>query len=192
MAARDWRPLLLIDIAVPRDIDPRVSSLEGVVLRDIDDLQAMLERNLSGRAAEAMRAEALIDHELERFTRWLQSLEVLPTIRALRARAETVARQVMAENEGRWESLSDADRERLGLVAATIAARLFQQPIARLKGAGEEHATYAYIQALRELFGLEGEASVFGPPRPAEPKLPAAGEHSQVTPLRPRRRESKP
>jgi glutamyl-tRNA reductase len=189
MAARDHRRLLLIDIAVPRDIDPRVSELEGVVLRDIDDLQRVVERNLSGREAEARRAEAMIDHELERFTRWLDSLEVLPTISALRSRGEKIARQVLEENEQKWQSLGEADRERLELMAATIAKRLLQQPILRLQSRGDEHATYAYVQALRELFGLEEEqASAFTSPAGADDVREASEIEqpvpSRVTPIR--------
>ena len=182
MAARDRRPLLLIDIAVPRDIDPTVTDIEGVVLRDIDDLQRLVERNLSGREAEARRAESLIDHDLERFTRWLETLEVLPTITALRERAESVVRQVLAENDSRWQSLTEADRERLEVLAATIAKRLFNQPILRLRSGENEHATYAYVQALRELFGLEGEPDSAFAARQQEPdQTPGEG---QVTPLR--------
>lgn len=197
MAARDGRTLLLIDIAVPRDIDYQVRELEGVMLRDIDDLQRVVERNLSGRGAEARRAEALIDHELERFTRWLGTLDVLPTITALRARGEAVVSQVLAENRERWESLGEADRERVELLAATIVKRLFQQPILRLKARGNEHVTYAYVEALRELFGLEGEpGSAFGsvPEAAPKPSLDDATERRQsdVTPLRRRRASRRP
>jgi glutamyl-tRNA reductase len=157
MESRDHRPLLLIDIAVPRDIDSRVAHLDGVVLRDIDDLQRVVERNLSGRTADAHRAEALIDHELARFTRWLGTLEVVPTIAALRRQAEQIARDVVAENAGRWETLGEADRERMELMATTIAKRIFNTPILRLKARDQEQAVYAYLQALRELFGIEEE-----------------------------------
>jgi glutamyl-tRNA reductase len=183
MASRGNRRLLLIDIAVPRDIDPRVAELEGVVLRDIDDLQRVIERNVSGREAEARRAEALIDHELVRFTRWLDTLEVLPTITALRERAESIVRQVLDENEGRWETLGSADRERIELLAATIAKRLFQQPILRLRAREDEPSTYAYVQALRELFGLEQESSAFQAQDPQQREA-TAGDQPQVTPLR--------
>jgi glutamyl-tRNA reductase len=188
MAARERRPLLLIDIAVPRDIDPRVAEIEGVVLRDIDDLQRVVERNLSGRHAEARRAEALIDHELERFTRWLETLEVLPTITALHARGEAVARQVLAENRTGWQDLSEEDRERLELVAATIVKRLLQQPILRLKARSDEHVTYAYIQALRELFGLDAESSsAFGAAAESQARAIPPEPQSQVTRMRRRR-----
>ena len=108
---------------------------------------------------------ALIDHELERFTRWLETLEVLPTIAALRERAAgDRAAGAARERATAGRRLTDADRERLELLAAAIAKRLLQQPILRLRLArDDEHATYAYIQALRELFGLEREqSSAFG------------------------------
>jgi glutamyl-tRNA reductase len=196
MRARRQRPLLLIDIAVPRDIDPKVGELDGVVLRDIDDLQRAVERSVSGREAESRRAEALIDHELERFTRWLGTLEVLPTIAELGQRGEAVAAQVVAENRERWESLGEADRERVELLAATIVKRLFQQPILRLKASADEHATYTYVQALRELFGLEGApASAFGGSTEAasdQPEGQLETDRRGVTPLRPRRASRKP
>jgi glutamyl-tRNA reductase len=180
MEARNGRPLLLIDIAVPRDIHPRVAELEGVVLRDIDDLQRVIERNLSGREAEARRAESLIDHELARFTRWLDTLAVVPTIAALRGRAEAVVRELLEENEGRWESLGEADRKRLEQLAGTIAKRLLDEPIRRLRAREHDQATYAYVQALRELFGLDVEtATAFG-----ERVLGAGEGRSRVTPLR--------
>jgi glutamyl-tRNA reductase len=202
MAARERRPLLLVDIAVPRDIDPRVAELEGVVLRDIDDLQRVVERTLFGRAAEARRAEALIDHELERFMRWLTTLGVVPAISALRSRAEEIVRQVLAENEDRWQALTPADRERMELLAAAIAKRLLHQPILRLKAHSDEHVAYAYVQALRELFGLEIEpGSAFESATESEERAGekqasadrsadrdrAARGSTEVTPLRPRR-----
>jgi glutamyl-tRNA reductase len=183
MEMRDGRPLLLIDIAVPRDIDPAVAELEGVFLKDIDDLQRMVERRLSGREAEARRAESLLEHDLERFRRWLGTLDVVPTIAGLHERGEAIVEQVLTENDTRWESLSAADRERLELVAATIVKRLLREPTLRLKARGDDRRTYAYVQALRELFGLEAESrSAFertaGEPA-AEPERDA-----RVTPIR--------
>ena len=101
MRERNGRPLLLIDIAVPRDIEPACSELAGVTLRDIDDLQEVLERNLSSRAADVPRAEEIIAEEIERFAAWLGALDVRPTIAALRGRGEQIVEQVLAENAGR-------------------------------------------------------------------------------------------
>ena len=101
---RGGRPLLLIDIAVPRDIDPRVRELPGMTLYDMDDLQRTVARNLDVQEAEASRARTVIDEELQRFDRWLSTLDVVPTIAALRELGEEVVQQVLRENEGRWES----------------------------------------------------------------------------------------
>jgi glutamyl-tRNA reductase len=173
----------LIDIAVPRDIDPAVADLEGVHLNDIDDLQRVVERRLSGREAEVRRAESLLDHELDRFRRWLGTLDVVPTIAALHERGEAVVRQVLAENRSRWESLGEADRERLELVAATIVKRLLREPTLRLKARGDDQRTYAYVQALRELFGLEAEARSAFEKQESEQAAKEPGEAS-VTPIR--------
>jgi glutamyl-tRNA reductase len=190
MSARDGRPLLLIDIAVPRDIDPAVAELEGVYLKDIDDLQRVVERRLSGHEGEARRAEALLDHELDRFRRWLGTLDVVPTIAALHERGEAVVRQVLSENDPRWESLGEADRERLELVAATIVKRMLREPTHRLKARGDDRRTYAYVQALRELFGLEAESRSVFEPTPEEPAADPARDAS-VTPIRRTRRRGR-
>jgi glutamyl-tRNA reductase len=173
---REGRPLLMIDIAVPRDIDSSVRELPGVTLYDMDDLQREAARNVSGREAEATRAWTLIDDEARRFAQWVASLDVVPTIAALHERADEIVRQVLSENEHRWVSLSDADRERVEALARAVASRLLHEPTLRLKGStGDE--SYAYLQALRELFGIEAAGS-------AAPDAPAA----EVTSLDSRRR----
>jgi glutamyl-tRNA reductase len=157
MKIREGRPLLLVDIAVPRDIEPACRELAGVSLHDIDDVQQIAERNASGREAEARRAERILDAEQDRFERWLASLEVVPTIAALRERADEVVRRVLAENEGRWESLAEADRERLSAMAKAIASRLLHEPTLRMKRSAGSDEAYLYVSALRELFGLDVE-----------------------------------
>jgi glutamyl-tRNA reductase len=153
---RGGRPLFLIDIAVPRDFDPGVRDLPGVTLFDMDDLQREVARNMSGREVEATRARTLIEEEVDRFSEWLASLEVVPTISALRERAEAIVDQVMRENSGRWESLSDADRERVEVLARAIVSRMLHEPTLRMKRLGEQgDGAYVYVQALRELFGLD-------------------------------------
>jgi len=151
---REGRPLLMIDIAVPRDIDPTVRDLVGLTLYDMDDLQREVARNVSGREAEATRARKLVEHETDRFAQWLGSLDVVPTIAALHERAEAIVDQVLRENEQRWVSLADEDRERVETLARAIASRLLHEPTLRLKrSAGDE--SYGYLQALRELFAIE-------------------------------------
>jgi glutamyl-tRNA reductase len=155
---RAERPLLLIDIAVPRDIDPGVRGLPGITLYDMDDLQHAIARNVSGREAEAAKAGALIDQEVDRFTRWLGSLEVVPTIAALRERGDQIVAQVLRENEERWESMSDNDRRRLELMARAVVSRLLHEPTLRLKDADGDRS-YIYVDALRELFALDGSGA---------------------------------
>ncbi len=152
---REGRPLLLIDIAVPRDIDPSVRDLPGIALYDMDDLQREAARNARGREVEAAHGRTLVDQEVERFSRWLASLDVVPTISALRERGEAIVEQALRENAGRWESLSEADRERVGLVTRTVISRLLHEPTTRLKRGAESDPSYVHLQALRELFGLE-------------------------------------
>lgn len=175
MAEREGRPLLLIDIAVPRDIEPACREIAGVTVHDIDDVQQIVERNAGVREAEATRAERIIEDELDRFQRWLASLEVVPTITALRERGDEVVRRVLAENENRWEDLGEADRARVELMAKAIASRLLHEPTRRLRQAAGHDDSYQYVSALRELFGLDIETEVES----------AAGAAGKVTELRP-------
>ena len=158
MSERGGNPLLIMDLAVPRDIHPACREVPGVTLHDMDDLQALVERNTTGRRSEAHRAEVIIRSELGRFDEWLGGQDVTPTIVALRERAAEVVTRALAENEGRWESLSDADRDRLEAMAKAIAGRILHEPTLRLKrGVGEEGVA-AHVHALRELFGLDPDS----------------------------------
>jgi glutamyl-tRNA reductase len=175
MAARDGRPLIAIDLAVPRDIEPECREIPGVGVYDIDDVQQIVERNASGREAEAREAERIIETELDRFERWLASLEVVPTIAALRGRGEEIVRRVLAENESRWENLGEADRERVEAMARAVASRLLHEPTLRMRRAAGSDDAYEYLSALRELFGLDVET---------EPEAGAPAARDNVTELR--------
>ncbi len=163
---RQGRPLLLIDLAVPRDIDPACAELPGVTLLDIDGLQTQVRRHISVRQAEARHAEGIVEEEIQGFAGWLGSLEVLPTVAALREHADAVVAQVLAENDGRWDTLSERDRERVEALAKAVAKRLLHEPTLRVKGldAARRHAR---LQLLRELFGLD-EAAPGAAEQPAE------------------------
>ncbi len=190
MAVRDGRPLLLVDIAVPRDVEPSCREVAGVSLHDVDDVQQIVERNASGREAEAKRAETILAAEQRRFERWLASLEVVPTIASLRERADEIVRRVLAENESRWEGLTEADRERLEQMARAIAGRLLHEPTLRMKRSAGSEEAYLHVNALRVLFGLEENinAASSAPREPAD-EAPSEGGAS-VTPLRRKSRES--
>jgi glutamyl-tRNA reductase len=163
---RQGRPLLLIDLAVPRDIDPACAELPGVTVVDIDGLQAQVRRHISVRKVEARRAEGIVEEEIQAFAGWLGSLEVMPTVTALRAHADDIVTQVLAENEGRWDSLSERDRKRVDALARAIAKRLLHEPTVRVKGL-EASRRHARLQLLRELFGLD-EAAPEAAEQPAE------------------------
>jgi glutamyl-tRNA reductase len=175
MAKRGGRPLIAIDLAVPRDIEPACREVAGVSVYDIDDVQQIVERNTSGREAEARGAERIIEAELDRFERWLASLEVVPTIAALRGRGEEVVRRVLAENENRWEGLTEGDRERVETMARAVASRLLHEPTLRMRRAAGSDDAYEYLSALRELFGLDVETE----PEAAAP-APARGNVTEL------------
>jgi glutamyl-tRNA reductase len=156
---RGTRPLLLIDLAVPRDIDPACAELDGVQLYDVDDLQTQVGRTRTVRQAEARRAAGIVEEEIQGFAGWLGSLDVLPTVAALRSRGEEIVEAVLAENAGRWEALSERDRERVEAMARAVANRLLHEPTLRLKQTGPERR-HTRLQLLRELFGLEDPAAV--------------------------------
>ena len=164
MHERQERPLLLIDIAVPRDIDPGCGELEGVSLYDIDDLQAVVERNLSTRAGETPQALRIVEEEIHRFARWLGQLEALPTISALREHGNALVEQVLAENSGRWESASPGDLARVEAIARALMTRLLHEPTIRLRSLDEDRG-HASLELVRELFGLrEDTPSLKEPP----------------------------
>ncbi len=156
MGDRGGRPVLLIDLAVPRDIDAACGDIDGVSLYDIDDLQAVIARNRRVRQAEARKAEGIIEEEIQHFATWLGSLEVLPTIAALRARATEIAEQVLRENDGKWEAASERDLERVDAVARAIVNRLLHDPTARLRELRDDRV-HARAALVRDLFALEDE-----------------------------------
>ncbi|HEY7836614.1 MAG TPA: glutamyl-tRNA reductase [Solirubrobacteraceae bacterium] len=163
MAQRAHRPLLLIDIAVPRDVDPACAELEGITLYDIDDLQAVIARNLSSRAEEAPRAHEIVEEEIRRFARWLGQLDALPTITALREHGNAIVEQVLAENAGRFEGATPRDLVRIEAIARAVMARLLHEPTIRLRGLEDERGGaggHGALELVRELFALhEDEAA---------------------------------
>ena len=171
MEQREGRPLLFIDLAVPRDIDPACAEVEGVRLHDVDAVQMVAERNAGGRQSEAGRAELIINSELARFERWLDSLEVVPTVAAMRGHAARIVAGVLEENSGRWQDLSPEDRDRVETMARAIASRILHEPTLRLKRAAAAEDAYLQIAAIRHLFGFDATAD------------PEIGE-AEVTPIR--------
>jgi glutamyl-tRNA reductase len=153
-SAAEGRKVLVLDTAVPRDVEPSARDLAGVTLYDLDDIQRQIGRNLSFREQEAARAEPIIEEELERFQRWLETLEVVPTISALRERGRVAVERALRENEPRWQSLTDDDRDRVELIARAVVSDLLHEPTLSLRRASRQGSSSHYVETVRELFGL--------------------------------------
>ena len=157
MAARNGRPLLLIDIAVPRDVDPSVRAIPGVHLFDIDDIEAVAEDGRRGRQRELRRVEAIIEEEVVTFREWWRSLDVVPIIAALRERAEAIRRRELDRTIKRLPQLDDEARQRIEAMTMAIVKKMLDRPIARLKDGVD---TGLYMEALQDLFEVNPNTAV--------------------------------
>ena len=135
LPARKGRPLLLIDLAVPRDLDPAINELPDCYLYDIDDLEAVVHETARGREAEFAKAEAIAVDEAERFREWLATRDVAPTIASIRERAEAIRRSELAKASGRLAGLSERERNAVESLTSQIVNKLLHEPIVRLKEA---------------------------------------------------------
>ncbi len=154
---RRHRPLFIIDIAVPRDVDPRVGNMDNVFVYDVDDLQQVADENLSVRAREAAQAEHIVEEEVESFLSWRRSLELAPTIVALRKRFAQIAEDELQRALPRLESAGPSDRQVLEAMGRSLVNKLLHQPLTQLKsGAGEPDGALL-IDAVRRLFDLSEE-----------------------------------
>lgn len=157
LSRRRGRPLFLIDLAVPRDLDPAVHELPGCYVYDIDDLEAVVSESIAGRRGEAERAEALVAEEAERFEEWQSSLRVVPAITSLRARAEEIRSRELARVDARLARLSERERQAVESVTTQIVNKLLHLPTVRLKQAAAGANGGEYAEALRHLFGLDAD-----------------------------------
>jgi glutamyl-tRNA reductase len=155
MPQRRNRPLFLIDIAVPRDIDPAANSLDNVYLYDIDDLRAVVEGNLRVRRQEADRAEAIVEKEVGQFFLWLDSLAVVPTIVDLRHKVDAIRAAEVDKAFHRLPELTPAQRETISAMAASICNKILHHPLTELKRQAALTDGHLYVRALRRLFHLE-------------------------------------
>jgi glutamyl-tRNA reductase len=157
MAGRPGRPMVIVDISVPRDVEGSAAELDGVALFDIDDLEQVVEANLNGRRLEAERGEGFVLGAVRGFSAWRRGLSAAPAITSLRARAEEIRQAELARLERDWEGLSEADRERLDALTRGIVNKLLHEPTVRVKAAAEDGNGDAlrHLESLRHLFGLE-------------------------------------
>lgn len=151
---RRGRQLLLVDLAVPRDLDPAIRELDGCYLYDIDDLQQIVAETLSGRRREAERAESIVAAEAEKFHEWHASLDVVPAIASLRAKAEEIRAAELRKAESLLGRLDDSQRKAVESVTSQIVNKLLHLPTVRMKQAAAAADGVTYAEAVRHLFGL--------------------------------------
>jgi len=154
MRSRRNRPLFIIDIAVPRDVEPAVGSLDQVFLYNIDDLRTIVQENLARRGAELARAEAIVDEEVVKYTAWMQSREIVPTVVELRQRFEAIRRAELQRLEPKLSGLPPEARARIDEVTRLIVEKLLLTPTEQLKSVSDEAMIVAYADALNRLFSL--------------------------------------
>ena len=155
MRARRNRPLFIIDIAVPRDVDVSAGAIEQVFLYNIDDLQTIVNENLARRSVQIARAEAIVAEEVDGFMTWLRSRRAVPTVVALRRRFEAIRRAELQRLDGKLSSLAPADRARVDDVTRLIVERLLSTPTEQLKSLSDAKTVAVYADALNQLFGLD-------------------------------------
>jgi glutamyl-tRNA reductase len=149
------RPLFIIDIAVPRDVDPAAADIEQVFLYNIDDLQSIVRENLEKRGSEVGHAEQIVEEEVVKFASWHRSREVVPTIVALRQRFETIRKSELQRLEFKLASLPPDARQRVDEITHLIVEKLLLQPTEQLKSADDAQTMTQYAETLSRLFGLE-------------------------------------
>jgi glutamyl-tRNA reductase len=148
------RLLFLIDIAVPRDIDPAAGEIDNVYLYNIDHLQDVVDANREGRRAEAMRAEEIVAEEVAAFERWFNALEVVPTIVALRDKVEGIMKGELEKSESWMRKLGEQERSRVEILASSIVNKILHDPMTGLKEESREKDALPFVAAIRRLFKL--------------------------------------
>jgi glutamyl-tRNA reductase len=149
--------LLIVDIAVPRDVDPSCADVDGVVLRDIYDLRGVVETSVGSRVAEVSKVEEIVAAEVARFVAWERAGEIAPAIAALVARAEEVRKSEVARVAPRLQDLSAAQRDAVDQVTKRIVSKLLHRPLDAAKELAGSKQGYLHLHVLRELFELEDE-----------------------------------
>jgi glutamyl-tRNA reductase len=151
---RKNRPMFLIDIAVPRDIDPKVNDISNTYLYDVDDLQGVVQANLKERQKEAGKAEAIVEQEIGQFHLWLGNLEVKPTVIALRRKLDEIRQQELDKTFGNLKDLTGKQRKSIEAMAGAIINKILHKPTAILKNSQNDMSGEDYVDAIRTLFDL--------------------------------------
>jgi len=151
---RRYKPMFLIDIAVPRDIDPAANKLDSIYLYDVDDLQGVVQANMKERLKEAAKAELIINEEVGQFQTWLSTLEVKPTIVALRQQLEQVRRAEVQKTLSSLNGLNDKERKAIESMTSAIVNKILHHPTHILKQTNSNGDGSLYVDAVRTLFDL--------------------------------------
>jgi glutamyl-tRNA reductase len=152
---RKNRLLFIIDIAVPRDVDPVVGKIDNVYLYNIDNLQEVVDENMKNRMEEAEKAETIIEEEVDNFSKWFKSLEVVPTIVDLKDKVENIITGEM-EKAGSWmKSLDDEERGNVETLIHSIINKILHDPVTGLKEESENGGANPYVAVIKRLFKLE-------------------------------------
>ena len=155
MRKRRNRPLFFIDIAVPRDVEPRVNDLDNVYLYDIDDLKGVIDVNMAQRQQEAVKAERIVEEEVIKFEKWLKTLAVVPTIVSLKQKAETIRQTEIKKSLSGLGNLSPSQMKSLENLTASIMEKIINDPILVLKRKADRPTRDAYIDMMRKIFKLD-------------------------------------
>jgi glutamyl-tRNA reductase len=157
MQARAQRPLVLIDIAVPRDIDPDASKIPHVKLYDIDHLNEKLEGALAERMAEVPQVKSILDEEIKEFSEYMKSLEMIPIISDIRQQAESIRKEMLEKTLRRLPDLTDAERVRIEAMTQALVKQILHAPTNRLRAEASCPHAPEYAAVARTLFGLQSE-----------------------------------
>jgi glutamyl-tRNA reductase len=149
------RPLFLIDIAVPRDVQPEVNRLNNVYLYDIDDLKGVIEMNKAQRREEAVKAQRIVQEEVVKFEKWLKTLAVVPTIVSLRNKADAIIEAEFGKSRSVLEQLAPPHQKAVEILVRSIVEKVLNDPILFLKGKAGRSTLNAYLDTTRKLFALD-------------------------------------
>jgi glutamyl-tRNA reductase len=159
MRQRKNRPMFLIDIAVPRDIDPELNNVDGIFVYDIDDLQQVVTSHLADRGSEARKAEAIVAEEVIRFSQRLQTLDVVPTIVSLQEHLETIRQAEIDRVRGRLGTLTPEQEMAVDTLTKGIVNKIMHTPITTLKSAARDQEATTVVELVRRLFNLRDKVA---------------------------------